>query len=30
MTLMVATIFVTVNLVVDLIYAALDPRISYQ
>jgi peptide/nickel transport system permease protein len=30
MTLMVATIFVAVNLVVDLIYAALDPRISYQ
>jgi peptide/nickel transport system permease protein len=30
MTLVVATIFVTVNLVVDLIYAALDPRITYR
>lgn len=30
MSLMVATIFVTVNLVVDLIYAAIDPRISYR
>lgn len=30
MTLTVATIFVTVNLVVDLVYAALDPRITYR
>jgi peptide/nickel transport system permease protein len=30
MTLIVATIFVTVNLFIDLVYAALDPRISYR
>jgi peptide/nickel transport system permease protein len=28
--LLVATIFVVVNLLVDLIYALVDPRISYD
>ena len=28
--LFVAAIFVTVNLVVDILYAALDPRIRYE
>ncbi|MFM8532931.1 MAG: ABC transporter permease [Acidimicrobiia bacterium] len=30
MSLIIATIFVVVNLIVDLIYGALDPRISYR
>lgn len=30
MSLIIAVIFVTVNLIVDLIYAALDPRIGYR
>ena len=29
-TLVVATTYVLVNLVVDVIYAALDPRITYS
>jgi ABC-type dipeptide/oligopeptide/nickel transport system permease component len=28
--LMFATVFLVVNLLVDLLYAALDPRISYR
>ncbi len=30
LVLVVATAFVIVNLLVDLLYAALDPRIRYQ
>jgi ABC-type dipeptide/oligopeptide/nickel transport system permease component len=30
MTLVVACIFVAVNLLVDILYAALDPRIRYR
>jgi peptide/nickel transport system permease protein len=30
LVLIVATVFVIVNLLVDLLYAALDPRIRYQ
>jgi len=29
-TLFIATIFVTVNLITDLLYATVDPRIRYD
>jgi peptide/nickel transport system permease protein len=30
LVLLIATVFIVVNLVVDLLYAALDPRIRYR